>query len=584
MIARNYQLFRYMLACNRDGEIPLLFNGGIFTTDHKPGRITGNNGGFTLDAKEPLTPDFRRWMKNWFTSQNQRWLGWATVATGDADMLTPTTRFYRDRSAIAAQRAQNLGADGAVFVEVLDLWGHSGVSPSPEGICTFPWMIHHFSMGLENAWLNLQAHSSMGIPLDADLGWMAGTVFFYDSFYRAQNQQRAGQQLDGNGKLVLYPGNGLEFAFNATDGLDSVAALHRVTEGLLALTNLPAPTRTRLEAIRTTLPPLPIGMRDGVRSLQVAKMWEAEGNQWEPVESYAFWPYRMVGVTQPGTLQLARDTWDSIPASRSDSKKDYSWMPTVISTAAMAWPAESKQRVIFKMANNAAPQARFPAFFGPGHDWLPDHNWGCSGMVGVQEMLLAAEPGANGKLHLFPSWPAEWDVDFKLHAPGQTLIQAKLRGGKLVKLHVSPQSRAADIVDWLGKQPPFQRSAPPISLGKPISVSSQYGAPGYDPARANDGDSRTRWASDDNARSGWLNVDLGTEMSVSRVWLSEVEYPLVREFTIEIQQGGTWVEVARGTTIGPDRTMEFPPVNARNIRLNVLRADGPLNINEFQVY
>ncbi len=52
-IGRNYQLFRYMLACNRDGELPLAFNGGIFTTDNKPGRITGNINEFQVFAPEP---------------------------------------------------------------------------------------------------------------------------------------------------------------------------------------------------------------------------------------------------------------------------------------------------------------------------------------------------------------------------------------------------------------------------------------------------------------------------------------------------------------------------------------------------
>ena len=32
-VGRNYQLFRYMLACNRSGKYPTLFNGGIFTMD-----------------------------------------------------------------------------------------------------------------------------------------------------------------------------------------------------------------------------------------------------------------------------------------------------------------------------------------------------------------------------------------------------------------------------------------------------------------------------------------------------------------------------------------------------------------------
>ena len=98
----------------------------------------------------------------------------------------------------------------------------------------------------------------------------------------------------------------------------------------------------------------------------------------------------MVGVTKPDTLQLARDTWDTVPADRAWlCKQDYSWMANVVNMAALALPAEAKQRVIYKLANTTAPQARFPAFFGPGHDWLPDHNWGGSGMTGLQEMILA---------------------------------------------------------------------------------------------------------------------------------------------------------------------------------------------------
>ncbi len=79
-------------------------------------------------------------------------------------------------------------------------------------------------------------------------------------------------------------------------------------------------------------------------------------------------------------------------------------------------------------------------------------------MVGIQEMILAPEPGRTGKLHLFPAWPSEWDVDFKLHAPGPTVVEGVLRGGKLQALSVHPKSRAKDIVNWLGKQPVFTPS------------------------------------------------------------------------------------------------------------------------------
>lgn len=74
-------------------------------------------------------------------------------------------------------------------------------------------------------------------------------------------------------------------------------------------------------------------------------------------------------------------------------------------------------------------------------------------MVGLQEMLMAAEPDAKGKIHLFPSWPKDWDADFKLYAPGNTLVECVYKNGKIEKLKVTPQERENDIVNWLGKWP-----------------------------------------------------------------------------------------------------------------------------------
>jgi len=457
LIGRNYQLFRYMLACNRDGELPLLFNGGIFTTDNN-GRIKGNNNDeLPTFEGEPVTPDFRRWMGCYFMSQNQRWLAWPTVATGDADLLAPTTRFYRDRAKVAADRAKRQGAEGVVYTEPLDVWGLCPVGPRPDGLCGAQHLTYHFSMGLENAWMNLLAHFNTGYPLEQDLPWMLGTVYFYDSFYRAETKKRTGKELGDDGKLVIYPGNGLEYAGDATNPLDAVSGLRALTEGLLRYPALPAADRQRLKRTFDTLPPLPSGQRKGRLALLPAKAYNVPYNKWEPIEMYACWPYRLAGITRPDTLQLARDTWETVPEDRARlCKQDYSWMANVANMAALAWPEKAKERAIYKLANTTAPQARFPAFFGPGHDWLPDHNWGGAGMTGLQEMLLAPEPRPDGKLHLFPGWPAEWDVDFKLHAPGQTLVEATLKSRQLVSLKVTPASREKDIVNWLGKQPAYQ--------------------------------------------------------------------------------------------------------------------------------
>ncbi len=86
---------------------------------------------------------------------------------------------------------------------------------------------------------------------------------------------------------------------------------------------------------------------------------------------------------------------------------------------------------------------RFPAFFGPGYDWTPDHNWGGSGMIGFQEMLIQT---SGDSIYLFPAWPLDRDISFRLHAPGRTVVEAELRGGKVVDLKVTPSSRLKDIV------------------------------------------------------------------------------------------------------------------------------------------
>jgi hypothetical protein len=91
---------------------------------------------------------------------------------------------------------------------------------------------------------------------------------------------------------------------------------------------------------------------------------------------------------------------------------------------------------------------RFSTFWGPGNDWVPDHNWGGSGMIGLQEMLMQT---IGDKILLFPAWPVEWDVDFKLHAPQNTTVEVSYRKGKIERLEVLPKSREKDVVDLFNK-------------------------------------------------------------------------------------------------------------------------------------
>ena len=82
---------------------------------------------------------------------------------------------------------------------------------------------------------------------------------------------------------------------------------------------------------------------------------------------------------------------------------------------------------------------RFPVFWGPGWDFFPDHNWGGTAMMGLQEMALQTY---DDVIQPYACWPNSWDCNFKLHAPMNTVVEARMEGGvpKYVKFSVGSTS------------------------------------------------------------------------------------------------------------------------------------------------
>lgn len=444
---RNYQLFRYMLATNQGGKLPLLFNGGIFTTDNH-NHIKGNsNEGISRNRVDPSSPDLRHWLFCGFMAQNQRWIGWPAILAGDTDLLEPSNRFYRIHSASAASRAQCMGAQGMVYPEAIQVWGLTWW-PISTGQCGAAHLKHAFAMMLENAWMALHGYVTLGKDLSNDIEWIKGVVKFYDSYYRNCTKMFCNNELGKGNKLNIFPANSIELLIGAQNPVEVVAGLQRISD---ALTKLPDSLVSKEEKIYfakvlKTLPDIATGTVANKSVILPAQSYIRESNLWELPEFYVAWPYRINSVSNPGSTQIMQDTWDLLPQYRKKNvSRDMSWMPVVVNMAAIGNTDEAARRMVDKLGNFNG-QARFPAFFGPGHDWVPDHNWGGSGMVGMQEMLMAADPYGDGKIYLLPAWPVEWDVDFKLHAPQKTVIEASVKDGKVVKLNVYPKEREKDIV------------------------------------------------------------------------------------------------------------------------------------------
>ena len=173
---------------------------------------------------------------------------------------------------------------------------------------------------------------------------------------------------------------------------------------------------------------------DGKPVILPAAKYSKPGNS-ENAELYAVFPYFNYGVGLPD-LDLARNTYDA-----RVFKSSTCWGQDGMDTAILGWADRAKAEAIANFT--AYGGERFKWFWKGGHDWEPDMDNGGAGMSIVQLMLLQTR---GDKMLLFPAWPKDWDVRFKLHAPQNTTVEGVYEKGVLKQLRVTPQSRAKDLV------------------------------------------------------------------------------------------------------------------------------------------
>jgi alpha-L-fucosidase len=95
--------------------------------------------------------------------------------------------------------------------------------------------------------------------------------------------------------------------------------------------------------------------------------------------------------------------------------------------------------------------------------------------------------------------------------------------------------------------------------------------PAYAAAAVTDGDPSTYWATDDGVTSAQLEIDLGSATALNRVVLAE---PIalgqrVESFAVHYRDGGAWVPLAEGTTIGRKRILRTPGIVTNRLRLTI---------------
>ena len=428
-IVRNYNLFRYMLGCNAHSQWPTKFNGGLFTFDPE----------YVNNTEEyHLSPDFRNWGGGVHTAQNQRLVYWPTLKNGDFDLLKAQLDFYLRIYKNAEERSRLYwGHEGACLTEQIENYGlpcypeygtkrPAGFDPGMERNA---WLEYEWDTCLEFCMMALEAHRYGGMVVKDYLPMIRSCLRFFDEHYQYLANQRGAKRFDGNDKLVLYPGSGGETFKGAYNSTSTIAALRTVAEALIDM-------RYETEEMKAFLSRLPdITIRDGM--IAPALHYERVQNV-ETTQLYPVFPWRMYGVGRPN-LDVARNTYENDTLAVK-FRSHVGWKQDAIWAACLGLTDEAQRLVTLKMHDGPH---RFPAFWGPGYDWTPDHNWGGSGMIAVQEMLMQE---VGDTLYLFPAWPKEWDVRFKLHASRGTIVEAELRQGKVINVHVTPARDKEKII------------------------------------------------------------------------------------------------------------------------------------------
>lgn len=416
VVTRGWLRQRFMTACAGRGEFPIKFNGSIFT----------------VDVQGKFDPDYRRWGGcYWF--QNTRLPYWPMLGAGDFEMMRPLFAMYARMLPLAKERTRlYYGHGGAFFPETMHSWGtyHNGDmgygwarDGEPEGRTLNKYIRYYWSGGLE---LSLMMLDYLAYTNDRAL-WKTsllpiidGVLEFYSKHYPREP----------NGRILFAPAQALETWWETENPMPEVAGLRTTIGRLLRLDpNLVSDSqRADWSRLLAALPPLPRRTLDGTERLLPAESFRTQQNMENP-ELYAIFPYRAFGVGKP-ELELGRTTF-----AKRQFRGNRGWQQDDTQAAYLGLGEEAGKLVADRF-RASDPGSRFPAFWGPNFDWIPDQDHGANGQMALQTMLVQSEPG--GLIHLFPAWPAGWDVDFRLHAVDGVRITGRLRAGHLDRLNVEP--------------------------------------------------------------------------------------------------------------------------------------------------
>lgn len=423
-LSRMFALQRFVTACAGRGAYPIKFNGSIFTVPYPGG---------------PGDADYRKWGPGYWW-QNTRLPYLSACANGDTEILEPLFHMYADRILplnIFRTKKYFGFENAAYFPECIHFWGDvinetygwTPVEKRKDPLQESGWHKWEWVAGPELVWMMIEAYEHTGDQalLEKRILPAADAVIrFFDSYYNT----------DAAGQLVMHPSMACETWWDCTNAMPELAGLQAITAKLLALPEgaIPAAKLAHWKAFAAKLAPLPVRDTPDGKALAPATRFAAKSNCENP-ELYAVFPFRRCSFDKDNRelgVNALKHRWD-----RGNS----GWRQDDIFMAYLGLTNDTRQSIVAR-SRTSDKGSRFPAFWGPNYDWVPDQDHGGVLMKTTQSMLLQTD---GDRIFLLPAWPKEWDVKFKLHAPRRTTVECEVKAGKIINLTVTPESRRTDL-------------------------------------------------------------------------------------------------------------------------------------------
>ena len=440
VVAQAYNVFRFLMACQSRGKVMVKFNGGLFT---QPMLLTADQKrsapSVPMEGGYLTHPDDRRWGRR-FTYQNERLLYWPLLASGDTDLMRPFFSYYRNLLPVRMAITKAIfGHDGAYYRENIeptgaerDCGGNGFPGNGKPGDAATFYHDYYFTNGLETLLMMIDYYNQTG-----DTAFRNKTLLPFAReilrFYRVHWPKGP------DGKIVFDPCQAIETWWRCTNPTPDIAGVQFCLDALIARGIGTHEDLAGWKEFRTELPAIPMTQVGGEPSIAIAEKYDIKKNSENP-ELYAVFPFRCFGVAE-GTKDLVERTVENRVVK--DGSRGGCWTQDQIDWA-YAGNAKEAANGLEHRFRTASKTVRFPVFGDQGNDELPDFDHFGSGAIALQRMLV--QESADGKIYLLPSWPANWDANFKLHLTSGGTIRGVVKEGKLQHWEIEPESRKAAVV------------------------------------------------------------------------------------------------------------------------------------------